>query len=82
MNAISMTKCFDRKPLLWGTSILIRLQEKHAKLCASSITVNTICMDVQTDAMELRLPYPWTIGSMQSAIANAIPTLGPSFLPP
>ena len=41
----------------------------------------SICMDMQTDAMKLHQPYLWTIGSMQSAASNAIPTLWPSFLP-
>ena len=82
MQAISMRKCFKHKPLLWGAHILTWPQEKHAKLCASLITFYPICMDVQTDAMKPHQPYPWTIGSMQSAIANAIPTLWPSFLPP
>ena len=30
------------------------------------------CMDVQTDAVKPHWPFPWTIGSMQCAIANAI----------
>ena len=72
MQAISTRKGFKRKPLLWGDHKLTWPQEKHAKLCASLITFYPICMDVQTDAMKPHQPDPWTIGSMQSAIANAI----------
>ena len=79
MQAISMRKCFNHKPLLWGAHTLTWQQEKHAKLCASLITFYPICMDVQTDAMKPHQPYPWTIGSVQSAIGKAIPTLWPSF---
>ena len=81
MQATSMGKCFKHKPLLWGAHILRWPQEKHDKLCASLSTFYSICMDVQTDALKPHQPYPCTIGSMQSAIANAIPTLWPSFLP-
>ena len=79
---ISMGKWFKRKPLLGGAHTLMWQQEKHCKLCASLITVYPICMDVQTDAMKPHRPYPWTIHSMQSAIANAIHILWSLFLPP
>ena len=41
-----------------------------------------MCMDVLTDAMKPHYSYPWTIGSMQSAIGNVVPTIWPSFLSP
>ena len=75
-------KCFNHKPLLRGAHILTWRLEKHAKQCASLITVYPICMDVQTDAMKPQKSYPWTIGSMQSAIVNVVPTLRPSLPPP
>ena len=58
-----------------GAHIPARPKEKHAELSASLITFYPICIDVQTDAMKPHQPYPWTIGSMESAIANAVPTL-------
>ena len=61
--------------VFWGAHILTWPQENHAKLCASLITFYLMCMDVQTDAMKPHQPYPWRIGSIQSAIDNAIPTL-------
>ena len=82
LQAISIRKCFNRKPLLRGAHTLTWPQNKHAKLCASLITFYPICTDVQIDAMKPHQPYPWTIGSMQSATANAIPTFWPSFLSP
>ena len=82
VQAISVRKYFNHKEFLRGDHILTWPQEKHAKLCASLITVYPICMDVQTDAMKPHQLYPWTVDSMQSAIANAIPTLWPWFLPP
>ena len=82
VQAISVRKCFNHKEFLRGDHILTWPQEKHAKLCASLITVYPICMDVQTDAMKPHQPHPWNIGSMQSAIANVVATLWPSFLPP
>ena len=82
VQGISIRKCFNHKPILWGAHILTGPQEKHAKLCASLITFYPICIDVQTDAMNPHQPHPCPIGSTQSAIVNAIPTLWPSFLPP
>ena len=82
MQAISMGKSFKHKPLLWGAHTLAWPQQKHSKLCASLITIYPICMNVQTDAMKPHQPYPWTIGPMQFAIANVVPTLWPSFLQP
>ena len=77
-----LEKCLKHKPFLWGAHILTWWQEKHFKLCASLLTVYSICTDVHTDAVKPHQTYPWTIGSMQSAIANVIPTIWPSFLPP
>ena len=82
VQPISMGKCFNHKPLLRGAHILTWRLEKHAKQCASLMTFYPICMDVETDATKPHQPYPWTIGSRQTAIANAIPTLWSSFLPP
>ena len=82
MHTISMRKCFNYKPFLTGANILTGPQEKHANLCASLITFYPICMDVQTDAMKPHQPYPWKIGSLQSAIANVVPTIWSAFLPP
>ena len=81
MQAMSMRKFFNHKSLLRWTHILTWPQQKHANLCASLVTVYPICMDVQTDAMKPHYSCPWTIGSMQSAIAKAIYTLWSSFLP-
>ena len=72
MQAISMRKCFKHNPLLGGAHTHRRPQENHAKLCASLITFYPICMDVRTDAMKPDQSYPWTIGWIQSTIANAI----------
>ena len=82
MQAISMGKCFKHKPLLRGAHTLLGPKEKHYKLCALLIKFYSICMNVQTDAMKPQKSYPWTIGSMQSAIANVVSTLGPPFLSP
>ena len=75
-------KMLQTQSLLRGDHTLTRPQEKHSKLCVSLSTFCLICLDVQTDAMKPHQSYPWTIGSIQSAIANVIPTLWPSFLPP
>ena len=56
--------------------------KKHDKLCAPLTTFYLIFMNVQTHVMGLHSPYPWTIESMQSAIANAIPTFCISFSVP
>ena len=81
MQAIYMGKCFKHKPPLRGAHTLMWPKEKHSKLCASLTTFYLICMNVQTDAMKPHQPYPWTIDPMQFAIANAVFTLWPSFLP-